>query len=168
MFMSTVLGLLPCGVLISTSGIFPASHGLTYTYMQYIRSIIVATHMHTHAHTHTRTHAHTHTRTHTHTHTHTHCTLWILPTFVLEHMEKSSHYGAIVRSERSTRATALLYHCYMPCYGEECLHHCRSTTPSRVAYRIFFMGRGGTHISAASRGSGGMLPRKFFVFCVGL
>ena len=31
----------------------------------------------------------------------------------------------------------------------------------RVAYRIFFMG-GGIHISAASRGSGGMLPQKMF------
>ena len=44
-----------------------------------------------------------------------------------------------------------------------CLHH---VYISRVAYRIFFMG--GTHISAASRGSSGMLPQKIFVFYVGL
>ena len=29
-------------------------------------------------------------------------------------------------------------------------------------------GGGGTHISAASRGSGGMLPLKIFVFYIGL
>ena len=34
----------------------------------------------------------------------------------------------------------------------------------RVAYRIFLWGR--THISAASRGSGGMLPQKiFYILC---
>ena len=38
---------------------------------------------------------------------------------------------------------------------------------SRVAYRIFLWGGGGgggDHISAAPRGSGGMLPQK--IFCI--
>ena len=45
---------------------------------------------------------------------------------------------------------------------------------SRVYIQDFFMGRGGggegdviQHINVASRGSGGMLPQKIFVFYVG-